>query len=133
MRGVEWRLLLVNANKIVFPSILDSPRKNNVIKIFEILGEIQWIAYSEPWVRKYKGIKLRLHVLCFELCIQIKNTYEINSFGEGLLPLHTMISHYGQYYEEIDFRNSSTESGEGKLNFIHFLINKKNILQSSKI
>jgi hypothetical protein len=54
-------------------------------------------------------------VLCFELLFQFKQLYQDNykKCGEGLLYVHTISAHFGEWYEHDDFRNSSTESGEG--------------------
>jgi len=60
--------------------------------------------------KKKPIIQLRLHVLCFLLAININESYHLT--GTGLLYIHTVISHFGPWYENCDFRNGSTESGE---------------------
>lgn len=58
MTRSDWRLLLLNFKNIILPSV---PRycSKQVEKLFEILLEIQWISYAEPWVQKFVGIRLR--------------------------------------------------------------------------
>jgi len=88
-----------------------SERQERLSKILDTLLEIQWISYAEPWIQKYKGIRLRLHLLCFLFAKQLQANYHALK-GEGLLFLHTITSHYGPWFEKHDFRSGSSEQGE---------------------
>lgn len=110
MKGALWRLLCLKYKEIILPSITDPQRRELVAFVFSILTEIQWIVYAEPRMQKNPIIQLHLHVLCFLLAININESYHLT--GTGLLYIHTVISHFGPWYEKCDFRNGSTESGE---------------------
>jgi hypothetical protein len=61
---------------------------------------------------------LLLHVRCFEFQTQIRNLYSSNLTGQGLLYLHTITSHYAEFFESYDLRSASTEQGEALLAII---------------
>jgi hypothetical protein len=84
-----------------------------VTELWTYLSEILYISYTEPDAQKVSGIRLRLHVLCFLLVAKGVEIYGVVAMKRaGLLFLHTVQMHYGPYFEEIDFRNGSTEGGE---------------------
>jgi len=114
MKGSLWRLLIVNYDLIILPCITDAKRREQLHKIFSYLSEIQAIAYAEPLVQKQKSVRLRLHILCFLLQLQLRETHPKLS-GDGLLYVHTVVTHFPIWYEDCDFRNGSTEAGEGFL------------------
>jgi len=97
---------------ILFLSVSNVNRRQCLTMMFNDLAEIQWIAYGEPWLRKYVGVCLRLHALTFRLGYWLELLYKDRLTGDGLLYLHTILTHYGIWYEVFDFWNSSTEFGE---------------------
>ena len=58
-------------------------------------------------------MRLFLHVLTIQLQITLCNQLENDIKGEGLLYIHTILSHFGDWFETLDFRNASSEAGEG--------------------
>jgi len=114
MKGSLWRLLVVNYESIILPSITDLARRDKIRTVFSFLAEIQAIAYAEPIVQQQKCVRLRLHVLCFLLGVTLQKTHPKLS-GSGMLYVHTVITHFPISYENHDFRNGSTEAGEGFL------------------
>lgn len=65
-------MLLVLFDVVLLPCIPTS-RRQQIAKLFNILLEIQWIAYSEPWVQKINGIRLRLEWI--EVLFTIQASY----------------------------------------------------------
>lgn len=112
LKGSDWRLMVVHYKEIVLPCISNLTRRAYTSKFFQTLAEIQWIAYGQAWFRSFRGIKLRLHVLCFQLSIWASVLYQEGSKSAGMLYFHTIISHYADWYEKYDFKIGSTEYGE---------------------
>ena len=74
MKGALWRLLIVNYEDIILPSIKDNSRKLKLHDVYSCFAEILCIAYAEPAAQKQKCVRLRLHVLCFLLGIFLHET-----------------------------------------------------------
>ncbi len=114
MKGAQWRLLLVHYEDIILPAVTDPTRREQLRVVFGYLAEVQCIAYAEPAAQKSKAVRLRLQVLCFILGIELQQAYPTLS-GNGMLYVHTILIHFPLWYEKHDFRNASTEAGEGFL------------------
>lgn len=114
MKGALWRYLLVHYEEIILPAITDARRRESMRTIFSYLAEIQCIAYASPAAQKQKCVRLRMHILCFMLSIKMKETHP-HITGNGILYVHTVVSHFPFFYERHDLRNGSTEAGEGFL------------------
>jgi len=110
MKGAKWRLLIALHQVSIIPYVTQE-RQDLLQRIFTTLFEIQWIAYAHPKVQKLRGIRLRLHALCFILQCLIPSAYP-KLFSKGALYCHTVISHFPRDYEVMDFMNASTEAGE---------------------
>jgi len=112
MKGMQWRLLVIHYQEVILPSIKDAQRRKIAGNYYRILAEIQWIVYGDIKMRNFRGIRLRLHVLCFLFNFWAKYLIGDSSSGNGLLYIHSIGSHFGDWFEGIDFKNSSTEAGE---------------------
>lgn len=116
MTGASWRLLLVHYEDIILPSVTDYARREKLRMVYGILVEIQAIAYAHPKIQKFKQVRLRLHVLCFVFGLLLQQTHpSLKTDGEGMLYIHSILTHFASWYEVDDFRNASTEPGEGFL------------------
>lgn len=112
MNGSHWRALLIYHPVVLLPSIKDKTHRMHVGFLLDVLSEIEWIAYGLPSFQKLHGLRLRLHVLCFQLACWWDGLYSKEITTGGLLYVHTVISHYSPWFEICDFRNASTERGE---------------------
>jgi hypothetical protein len=111
MNGKDWRKLLAQHELILLPS-LPKEKADLVKPVLRTLAEIGWICYAPCRVQKYRGVRLRLHALCYNLNDQFVAAFGIPTSGGSLLYLHTIVSHFAPWYELFDFRNASTEPGE---------------------
>lgn len=115
MKGAKWRLLAVKYEDIIIPQIANLQRQELIRSVFYCLVEIQWISYAPPKFQKQRPVRLRLHAVCFLLCLLLEKAYP-NLTNEGALYLHTIIKHFPEWYETRDFRNGSCEAGESLFN-----------------
>src|SRR5690606_24267200 len=68
--GAHLRLLFVRYKDVIVPALEDLKRRDPtryalLLVFLDQWTEIQWILYSDPEVRKFRGVRLRLHILTF--------------------------------------------------------------------
>src|SRR5690606_4739258 len=66
--GAHFRLLAVKWKSVIDPAFVcseEDSRRRGVRIVLSGWTEIQWILYSPPEVRQFRGVRLRLHVLLF--------------------------------------------------------------------
>lgn len=113
MDGADWRFLLVLFPDIILPAINNQTRKEQVAELFLILCEIQFLAYSGSSAQESHPICLRMHVLCFLAGTWIEVLYPFQGkCTEGYLYIHTVLTHYPQWFEKQTIDSASTEQGE---------------------
>eukprot|EP01092_Planopodium_desertum_P017011 TRINITY_DN97_c0_g3_i1.p1 TRINITY_DN97_c0_g3~~TRINITY_DN97_c0_g3_i1.p1 ORF type:complete len:891 (+),score=-30.34 TRINITY_DN97_c0_g3_i1:376-2673(+) len=104
----DLRILALSHHSLLLPYIADDKRREEVRQLFQTWCQIQHIIYLPPHERSRKLI-LRLTVLCYAYGILCQAAYGKDCMD---LYLHTIIAHFPEFYQSIDFYSASSESGE---------------------
>jgi hypothetical protein len=111
--GGKLRLLILNFEKIILPSLVYDKANKNQFPITEKIREILsffriivWVAYSPEEAQAFDGIKLLLRFKCFQFSRALQS---LNGFKFVDLYLHVILSHFPDFFDEHSFYLASTE------------------------
>lgn len=108
--GQHLRILSLQYERIILPCIESESMKSVVANVFSVWLDLQWIMYCDPRLMTCKGIKLRAHILVFNLHIALLKYSQFANLKS--LYLHEILYHLTDQTDIGDLRSSLAEQGE---------------------